>query len=222
MRRYLPLLIAGSALIAAACRDTIAPKRSTTAADVVLSKLGGGPRSYATTWDPSMEDSAQTLVFTINPTADSTRIGDFRLVYEANSVCDPATSGYGAETWQNSCETLNEPITITAKFWWHAGQAYADFSPNIRFAPDKNVYLWLLRPEATGPMADWMNYDIWYTTVIDGMRYYVDEAYNDPSLATHVEENGQVWRRIKHFSGYNVFRGEPCDDTAGDPDCVSM
>jgi hypothetical protein len=31
-----------------------------------------------------------------------------------------------------------------------------------------------------------------------------------------------VWRRIKHFSGYSLSSGAPCEDTAGDPDCVVM
>jgi hypothetical protein len=29
-----------------------------------------------------------------------------------------------------------------------------------------------------------------------------------------------VWRRIKHFSGYNVVSGLPCDPSPDDPNCV--
>ena len=221
MRRYLPLLIAGSALIAAACRDTVAPTHPTTAA-ATLAKLGGGPRSYANLWDSTLaEADADTLSFTINPEGGAFRIGDFRLEYEANSVCNPETSGYGAEYWQQSCETLSEPITIHAKFWFQNGKAYADFSPNIRFSPDKNVFLWLKRPFAL-QNSEFVDYSIWYTTVVGDMRYMIDESSEDSSLGTVIDEDGRVRRRVRHFSGYAISTGEPCDDTAGDPQCVGL
>jgi hypothetical protein len=220
MRRYLPLLIAGSALIAAACRDTVAPKQPTTVA-ATLAKLGGGPRSFANLWDSTLaEANAEEVVFTIDPQGGSTRIGDFRLEYEANSVCNPETSSYGPEHWNDACEALTTPITITGKFWYENGKAYADFSPNIRFAPDKQVYLWLKRPMAL-VQGDFASYEMWYTTVVGDTRYFVDEAYSDSSVQTMIDEEGRVRRRVRHFSGYYVRSGEPCDDTAGDPECTN-
>jgi hypothetical protein len=223
MRRYVPLLIAGSALIAAACRDSVAPTRSTTAADLVtLQSFGGGPSSFASLWSSSNESDAKTVTFTIKPEGGTARIGDFRLEYPANSVCDPATSSYGPSEWLTPCETLNTSITITAKFWYVNGNAYSDFAPNIRFAPDKNVVLYVVRPKAKGnSLTAFLEYSMWYTTVVGDTRFYVDEAYFDSSLATHVDSNtGKVSRKIRHFSGYYVRTGEACDDTAGDPDCV--
>jgi hypothetical protein len=223
MRRYVPLLIAGSALIAAACRDSVAPTRSTNAADLVtLQSFGGGPSSFASLVNQQDEAHARTVTFTIKPEGGSARIGDFRLDYPANAVCDPATSSYGPTEWLKPCETLNEPLTITGKFWFVNGNAYSDFSPNIRFAPDKDVVLFVNRPKAKGnSLTAFLEYSMWYTTVVGDTRFYVDEAYFDSALATHVDGvSGKVWRKIRHFSGYYVRSGEPCDDTAGDPDCV--
>jgi hypothetical protein len=221
MRRYLPLLIAGAALIAAACSDTVAPKQPTTVA-ATIAKLGGGPGSFANLWDSTLaEENADTVTFTIDPQGGSARIGDFRLEYEANSVCNPETSGYGAEYWQQSCETLTAPITIKGKFWFQDGKAYADFSPNIRFSPDKQVYLWLKRPAALSP-SQFQNFNVFYTTIVGDMRYYIDEAQSDESMQTQVDEEGRARRLIRHFSGYVILGGEPCDDTAGDPSCFGM
>jgi hypothetical protein len=220
MRRYVPLLIAGSALIAAACRDSVAPTRSTNAADLVtLQQFGGGPNSFASLWNQDDESNAKTVSFTIKPEGGTVRIGDFRLQYDANSVCNPETSGYGPSEWMKPCETLDAPITITGKFWFHNGNAYSDFSPNIRFAPDKNVELYVNRPKAKGLTA-FLEYSMWYTTVVGDTRYFVDEGYLDSALKTRVDENGKVSRKIRHFSGYYVRSGESCDDTAGDPECV--
>jgi len=37
----------------------------------------------------------------------------------------------------------------------------------------------------------------------------VDESQEDPTLVTqHDPVAGKIWRRIKHFSGYNVAAGE--------------
>jgi hypothetical protein len=218
-RRYLPLLIAGAALIAAACRDAITPRQpSAVAANIV--KLGGGPQSWASLWDSTLAyENADTVSFTIDPAGGTSRIGDFRLEYEANSVCDPETSGYGPDTWLQPCTTIDTAITMHGKFWFENGRAYAEFSPNIRFAPDKQVYLWLKRPKALSDSA-FVNYNVFFTTVVGDTRYYIDEAYSDSTMQTMILEDGTVRRRIRHFSGYNIFSGEPCDDTVGDPDCV--
>jgi len=40
-------------------------------------------------------------------------------------------------------------------------------------------------------------------------------------IATHVNlTTGIVWRRVKHFSGYNISSGLPCDPSPDDPDCI--
>ncbi|HEX4684046.1 MAG TPA: hypothetical protein VH277_15120, partial [Gemmatimonadaceae bacterium] len=46
---------------------------------------------------------------------------------------------------------------------------------------------------------------------------------SDASVATHVNlATGRVWRRIKHFSGYNIFTGEKCLPMSDDSNCVQV
>jgi hypothetical protein len=217
MRRFVPLLIAGTVLIAAACSDSsVAPTRSTSVS------LFNGPAAPASLL--STEVLAKTYTFTISPSGGSVKIGGFRLDYPANAVCDPATSGYGPEYWLADCSTLSQSITMTAKVWYSDGQAMADFSPNIRFRPDAQVMLSTKRPKLVGQaMTDDLKraYSMLYFKMVDGARYTVDEAATDGELATKYDNgNGWVWRRIRHFSGYYVRSGEACDESGGDPTCV--
>ena len=216
MRRYVPLLIAGTVLIAAACNSdtTIAPQRSTSAIS-----LFSRPAARA-----SLTSEDKTYTFTLDPNGGAVKIGNFRIDYPANAVCDPATSGYGADYWMADCETLTAPITMTAHVSFNDDQALVDFSPDIRFAPSANVYISVKRPKIKGqPLTDELKaaYAFLYFHSVDGAKYSVDEAATDGEMATKYDNSqGWIWRRIRHFSGYYVRSGEPCDDTAGDPDCV--
>jgi hypothetical protein len=211
MRRFVPILIAGVALIAAACRDSIAPTRS-----VGLSKFGG-PVAFSTAVGG---EQYRTTTFTIEPSGGVVRVGDFVLAFPANAVCDPSTSGYGPDTWDLACQTLDVPIAITATFWWKDKIAYVDFSPDIRFSPDKSVLISTRRGAKTSD--DLAQFTMWYFKTVDNVRYFIDEAAVDADVATkHDFSTKRVWRRVKHFSGISLSSGQPCDDTVGDPDCVS-
>lgn len=218
MRRFVPLLIAGTVLIAAACSDTIAPTRSTSALDVFRGSAAPAALTAA-------DSTAKTYTFSISPNGGSVKVGGFRLDYPANAVCDPATSGYGPEYWLADCTALTTPITMTAKVWFSSTKAYAEFSPDIRFKPSAVVLLSVKRPKIQGQTLsdDLKNaYAMLYFRTVDGVMQSVDEAATDSELATKFDTNGAwVWRRIRHFTGYYVRSGEPCDDTAGDPNCVS-
>ena len=221
MRRYVPILIAGAALITAACSDSTAPTRSTSVSDLPkLSYFGGGPGSYQSYSSNHDEDNAKTVVFTIDPQGGAVRLNGFELVYPANAVCDPATSGYGPSEWKKSCETLNSAMTITAKVWVVDGRTHADFSPDIRFDPSKDVYVSVKMRDIRGqvPQADWADkYNIWYSTRVGDVRYFVNDAAYNPELATVFgmrdgKATGWMTRKIWHFSGYYVRSGRVCDE----------
>ena len=225
MRRYVPILVAGAALIAAACSDSVAPARSTNASDLpTLASFGGGPASSRGKANHGPFESAPEITFTISPRGGRAQIAGFTLNYPANAVCDPSVSGYGASDWQKPCETLNEPITITAKFWLEDGRTHADFSPDIRFDPSKDVTLSAIVPSLRGhrlSASDRDKYSIWYSVLVGDERYYIDEASVFPELATVFGERrgratGNLVRKIYHFSGYYVRSGRVCDDSSGD------
>lgn len=115
----------------------------------------------------------------------------------AASICDPATSGYGAGLWDTPCQPVNGKITITAKSWVNAaGGVSTDFSPELRFVPGQQygvtVFLHDLAP-STSERIDYCS---------DGVC--VDDAQVDGALVTNRDGSGFVYRVIKHFSGYNV------------------
>jgi len=233
IRRFVPLLIAGAALIAAACSDAIAPKRSTTARALptLVSAFGGGPASYANLADDEAEDTARTVVFTMSPEGGVAHIGAYTLTYPANAVCDPSTTAYGPSEWHNACETLNEPITITVKYWTEDGKLHSDFSPDIRFDPSKTVTVATREHSLVGlDSAGVANYSIWYSVRVGDWRYFIDDAATDPTVATlfYTDSDGLAtgWekRRVYHFSGYYIKEiGIWCEDGGdNDPLCGEM
>ena len=219
MRRYVPVLVAGSALIAAACSEPIAAPRSPAAAASWVPVVSANViAEKANMW---AIEQAGTFVFTITPNAGEAKIGVYTLNFGDNSVCDPSTSGYGPSEWKKDCSTLSESITITAKFWVENGRTYADFSPDIRFSPSSSVIISARVPELRGlEITDSLrqHYEVGYTRVVDGIRYLIDEAATDPSLATVFGQNedgtanGALSRKLLHFSGYYVRSGRTCDD----------
>jgi hypothetical protein len=216
MRRFVPLLIAGIAMIAAACRESIAPTRS---GSVPRLESFGAPVAFFQSVNANVP--TKSVTFTIDPAGGRVKIGDFSLDYPANAVCDPATSGYGPDTWELPCETLGEAITITATYWWEGKTAYVDFSPDIRFAPDKEVFLGTKRGAKNAD--ELQRFTMYYFKTIGDTRYFIDEAAVDQTVQTQREfSSKRVWRRVKHFSGISIDSGMLCDETVGDPDCIPL
>jgi hypothetical protein len=223
MRRYVPVFVAGAALLAAACSDSIAPKRSTEPSNMIAAAT---PLGHAVL--SSVSDYG-TYTFTLSPNGGREKIGNWKLDYPANAVCDPHTSGYGPTEWTNPCVTVTQPVTITATYWTDSyGRTFADFSPDIRFDPSKNVTMTAGIHDLRGlPLSDAIasQFKVYYEYVSDGFRYSVDESPAYPELETQFEVNknsgnlsGKVIRKIYHFSGYYVRSGRVCDSDSGD--CV--
>lgn len=217
MRRFVPLLIAGAAMLAAACRDAIAPTRSVDASALVVAGrtgLASAKRQRPPT------GTVFTQTFSIPAAGGKLRVGDFWLDFPANSVCNPATSGYGKRFWDKPCATINVDFPITATYWWENGEAFIEFFPDIRFDPSKLVLISSKRPALIG-VSGISGYQIWYWTRGLKGRTRIDEAVADKSVRTLFDPvTGEVFRRVKHFSGISLNSGQPCDDTVGDPDCV--
>jgi hypothetical protein len=172
---------------------------------------------------------AQTVDLVIPAAGGSLNILDvYTLDVPAGAVCDPdaadTQTGYANAAWDASCTPANRDIAIRATAKWSNGRLYVDFQPALRFAPGKNVRL------STNAFASTVQYydnagvmnagAINYSPAIDGSA--VVDALVDPSVRTVVVGNsGRIFRRIKHFSGYQiVFDGTPCDPADGNPSCV--
>ena len=227
MRRFVPLLIAGAALIAAACSDSVAPSRSASLNPnvVPLSAYRGGQGTTAIRGNKKSEDNAKSFEFELRPQGGNIRLGGFLLDYPARAVCDPSQSSYGPSEWTNPCVTLRRPILVTVKMWMEDGRTHIDFSQDLRFDPSKNVTLRVKLAELKGltPTADWdSEFGIWYSVRVGDLRYMINESEAYPELATEFETNrrgratGWATRKIYHFSGYYVRSGRVCDDSSGD------
>ena len=207
MRRYVPLLIAGIALIVSGCRDTVSPPRSAPLATLVPAK----DLSFSSLVSSTEGVGASEMKFTISRAAGSTKLGEFTLTWEENSVCERDNSGYGFAVFRTACQSENEDVDMTARIWTENGRAYVDFYPDIRFSPAKNVMLSVRRPEIVGrplTLLTMLKFNIYYTYRLGDTRHFIDEAWFDPEQRTQFNTTtGDVWREIRHFSGFVIRTG---------------
>lgn len=185
-----------------ACSDgSTAPSqaRQLTAVDV----SGGG-----STADLLPGDTLRFSI-TIDPMKSQTyNLGNGHSVYfPAGAVCDPAKSTYGSGTWDTKCPKLPARLVEHVTAWVDSdGHPYEEFSPSIRFMPTTDPAKYVIL-SFTDPMASIdPSMDILWCPTTNSTC--IDEAQSDPTEATQRDPaTGKVWRRIKHFSGYNVFAG---------------
>jgi hypothetical protein len=200
------------------CQDNTvsAPLQPTAAPTLMMMAPGEAPRLSLS----AITSNNLTTEFTVGPKGGVFMVGNHAVVIPAHSICNPATSSYGPGTWDSSCKTLNQNLTIQAVVRVSNGTTSVDFSPSLRFAPSNNpkdwAWIYLYTPKAAGAR-DLSSFNILYTSGINGAT--VDESAQDASLRTYVDtRSGISARRIKHFSGY-TSSGRECD--AG-PDCIQI
>ena len=112
-----------------------------------------------------------------------------------------ATTPYGPNFWNQECAEEQGSVTITAVIRnAQTNSPSIEFSPAMRFSPDRNVQLYLKVDNAAtlSSMAKVL-YCGPFSTLC------TDESVSDSSLRTTIDAaNNTVFRRIKHFSGYTV------------------
>lgn len=153
--------------------------------------------------------TAGTVRFTVAPGSQTTAvIGEHKIVFDKEAICNPLTSSYGPRTWDAPCEPVGHDIQITATYWTALdGSHQIDFQPALRFNPKSMVVLHMTDKRFSADAADRILF-------VDALGQRVDEAASDPSLATTIGTNGFRYRRIKHFSGYTLSTGR--SDTTSD------
>jgi hypothetical protein len=152
----------------------------------------------------SMSDDSTSADFTVTPTGGVFIIGKHAVKFPANSICNPETSSYGATEWDAPCDPLTTDIQIHAEVRSLEGRTWVDFSPALRFVPtdDSEQFVWILMKSDAAATAELKGMSILWSPAIgeDG----INEAASDSTLRTYVwRSGGVVFRRIKHFSGYN-------------------
>ena len=163
--------------------------------------------------DYMAEDSA-SADFTVTPSGGVFNLGPHAIYFPANAICDPATSSYGPTEWDAPCDVLTGPIRFHAEIREVDGRSYVDFTPAVRFVPTNDpansVWLYMktsaLSADPDSAMSVLRRMSVLYSAAIGDLG--INEALNDPSLRTYVWLDGGIaFRRIKHFSGYNVYDG---------------
>ncbi len=159
-------------------------------------------------------DDSASAEFTVTPTGGVFHLGPHAIYFPANAICDPATSTYGPGEWDAPCDVLTTPIRFRAEVRELDGRSYVDFTPAVRFVPtndDANaVWLYMktasLSTDSDSALKMLSRMTVLYSHAIGELG--VNEAATDASLRTYVWlEGGIAFRRIKHFSGYNVYSG---------------
>jgi hypothetical protein len=164
-----------------------------------------------------------TLVSTlvIDPSVTSTyALGDGNtLTIPAHSLCDPATSTYGPTEWDKPCPLATSTVTVTFKGWLNRyNHPHVDFSPSMRFlTPPNGGGGWVSLNFADASAWSDSSTKILYCATATSC---VDESATDFDVRTQKNGDVVVWRKIKHFSGYNVATGEACEPSPDDPDCI--
>lgn len=208
-------------VVLAGCQEVTSPASQQQA-------LGSAPvrATFAPEGRPSLSltvtsTTNTTADFTVGPSGGVFFIGNNAVYFPANSICDPATSGYGMGTWDNACTPATAPIAIHAVVQTLNGRSWVDFSPALRFVPsnDASKWVWMIMyAPGSATATDLNQYNIYYAPTIGGAL--IDETLTDPTLRTYVGTSGLSMRRIKHFSGYtsSAINCDPtvqvCDSTA--------
>jgi hypothetical protein len=163
-------------------------------------------------------------------------LGMYKLSFPANAVCDPnaqdSRDGYAAAAWDSPCTLLSSDITVHATLKWSHDRLWIDFSPSLRFSPSADVELY---SDVMAPVVQYYSnngqdgsgglsnlWGIAFAPAIDLAP--LNDAANDPSIRSSVDfTTGRISRRVKHFTGYNIYTGEyGCTVSPDDPYCIDV
>jgi hypothetical protein len=213
MRRLTSILTVAALTATTSCGDHPSPTAATSPSGASVSETRIRQPSTARTID-------------LTPRGGAYRVGQYLLVVPPHAVCEPTTSSYGSGTWGQPCRPAAGRIRVTASLVTIDGRDYVDFVPHLRFVPSPDPARWVtihaVRLAAIGGEGDLRRFSILFSETPGGPVF--DESAGDSTLATHVDvTTGAVWRRIKHFTGYNVYTGLVEDCTPGvDAGCYAI
>lgn len=200
MRRLLRsiTIVATFGLALGACADSTAPSREVEAPAPDL--------KVTVDW---MAPDSTSADFTVTPTGGVFQLGPHAIYFPPSSICDPAKSAYGVGEWDKPCPALRSPIRIHAEVRKIDGREWVEFSPDLRFVPKRDaskwVWIWMRTELARDRNAQQLLEILWSPGF--GLAG-VDESLADPTLRTYVNrQSGVAYRRIKHFSAYQISVG---------------
>ena len=160
---------------------------------------------------PTYSSDMKSADIIVEPSGGSFTLGKHAIFFPANSICDPALSTYGISEWDKPCSPISEPIHIHAELREEGDRTWIEFSPDLRFVPSPNEERWVMlfmqTDAADGKHLAGKSAPPILWSPAPGAEG-IDESLNDRTLKTKWDKRLKgVYRRIKHFSGYNVYSG---------------
>lgn len=150
------------------------------------------------------ESDAEAADFTVTSAGGTFEIGPHAIHFPKRAICDPASSTYGPTEWDKPCTVADAPVRIHAELRTVGGYEWVEFSPALRFVPTRRVVVFMRATALDSGTRRTLNI-LW--SPAKGAPG-IDESLTDPTLRTHaLPEHGLLYRRIKHFSGYQVSAG---------------
>ena len=212
------LAVAGLVLLAA-CSDSTAPATRPTLARPALVAPVAAPEAVTNAIHVNVMRRTHDSVyaeFTVDRNGGWFIAGYHGVYFPPNSICEPATSGYGVDKWDAPCTPARGRVTIHARAGLRSnGRGWIVFEEDLRFVPSSNpdrwvrLYMYSQELRSSRPVDAVLKeraYQISWVPFKGAEP--VDESLDDPTLATQVLwGTGLVTRRVKHFSGYQVTNG---------------
>ncbi len=152
-----------------------------------------------------LAEDRQSARITVTRSGGVFELGPHAVHIPGNVICDPRTSSYGATEWDKPCTPLRDPIDIEAKIVNIGGHEQLYFTPSLRFVPSGKSDRWVWIFMKSSGVVNESAQILWAPS--PGAPA-IDESLTDPTLTTRYSQRlGMVYRRIKHFSGYQVSLG---------------
>jgi hypothetical protein len=202
IRRHLSVAaIAAVALTLTACQDSAVEPSSSAL------KPSGARFTIATT---------SVTTATLYPQYENVYVSveGHRIVIPAYSICQLGVSGYGPGYWNAPCAPQTAPITFVITTSTNTdGSSRVTVSPDVRFAPGKTVTAYIKDAKAAITPGSVIMYC--------GLLSCTNEGKTDADMLTYRDPSqGIVYRRLKHFSGYNVVFGIDGDGSGSSENMV--
>ena len=153
---------------------------------------------------PTYAPDSMSADIIVTPTGGTFVLGVHSIVFPANSICDPSSS-YGVSEWDAPCVAADTNLNFHVELRRDStGRSWMDFTPSVRFVPSEDADQWVVLfmniRENSNDVAEKMPPILWASAI---GAAGVDEAVSDSTLRTYqIPETGIIYRRIKHFSGY--------------------
>lgn len=209
-------LAVAAGFLVAGCGETTATQPTP------MRALGLVPTPASVAHDITIAPFSKTATFTIYPNQNTyVVIGTNVVNIPAGVVCNPLTSGYGPAYWSQPCSPITSPITVTASADRANGHPIVDFDQHLRFQPNGAPVTLFMYDTAAGSASK----ILWCPTATPGLAATallgcVDESSSSlfssfGAKATFDGSTRLIFRRILHFSGYNVTAGDDSTNGSG-------